>query len=67
MSFGTVCTWNEERGFGFIRPDDGGADVFCHAKSIIGASMLQPSQTVEFESVFNRERGKYQAADVRVI
>jgi CspA family cold shock protein len=67
MPFGTVKMYDENRGFGFIQPDDGGADVFVHAKAIIGASTLQPRQTVEFESVFDRERGKYRAADVRVI
>jgi CspA family cold shock protein len=59
--------YDEDRGFGFIQPDDGGADIFVHAKSIVGASTLIPAQTVEFESVFDRDRGKYRAADVRVI
>jgi len=59
--------YDEDRGFGFIQPDDGGADIFVHAKSIVGASTLIPAQMVEFESVFDRDRGKYRAADVRVI
>src|SRR5258707_12622349 len=59
------CAWDEHRGFGFIKPDDGGADIFVHAKSIIGASVLQPRQQVEFESVFDSVRGKYRASDVR--
>ena len=59
------CAWDEHRGFGFIKPDDGGADIFVHAKSIIGASVLQPRQQVEFESVFDSVRGKYGASDVR--
>jgi cold shock protein len=67
MSFGTVCTWNEERGFGFIKPDEGGADVFVHAKSVIGASMLHPSQRVEYDAVFQPASGKYRASDCRVI
>jgi CspA family cold shock protein len=67
MSFGTVKMYDEERGFGFIKPHEAGPDVFVHAKSIIGASTLIPSQMVEYESVFDRDRGKYRAADVRVI
>lgn len=27
---GEVVTWNDERGFGFLRPDEGGADIFVH-------------------------------------
>jgi CspA family cold shock protein len=67
MPFGTVKMYDEDRGFGFIAPDDGGADIFVHAKAIVGASVLQPRQAVEFETVFDQARGKYRAADVRVI
>jgi hypothetical protein len=41
--------------------------MFLHAKSVLGASVFIPSQMVEFESVFDRDRGKYRAADVRII
>jgi CspA family cold shock protein len=67
MSTGIVKMYDEDRGFGFIQPNEGGSDVFVHAKSIVGASVLIPSQMVEFESVFDTTRGKYRAADVRVI
>jgi CspA family cold shock protein len=64
MAIGTVKTWHDDRGFGFIKDDDGsGADLFAHAKSVIGASVLVPGQRVEFD----RDRGKYRATDVRVI
>ena len=61
MSTGIVEMYDEDRGFGFIQPDDGGADVFVHAKSIIGASVLQPRQQVEFESEFDSARASHSA------
>ena len=31
---GVALRWNAEKGFGFIRPHDGGQDLFCHAYNI---------------------------------
>jgi cold shock CspA family protein len=59
--------YDEDRGFGFIEPHAGGSDIFVHAKSIVGTITLIPSQMVEYESVFDQARGKYRAADVRVV
>ncbi len=67
MPIGIVKTWLEDRGFGFVQPDEGGADVFVHAKNVDGASELIPGQMVEYESVFDRERGKWHGINVRVI
>ena len=48
---GTVKWFNSEKGFGFIAPDEGGADVFAHYTAIQagGYRSLEENQRVEFE------------------
>jgi CspA family cold shock protein len=50
-STGTVKWFNAEKGFGFIAPDDGTADVFAHFSAIDGGGYrsLEEGQKVEFE------------------
>jgi cold shock protein len=50
---GTVKFFNEERGFGFIQPDDGGRDVFVHIRAVerAGAQVLNEGQKVSFDLV----------------
>ncbi len=51
MPTGRVKWFNEQKGFGFITPDDGSADLFVHHTSIIadGFRNLHEDQEVEFE------------------
>lgn len=52
MRVGTVKWFNESKGFGFIAPEDGSADVFVHYSVIEGQGFrkLTDGQVVEFES-----------------
>ncbi|MBI1424173.1 MAG: cold-shock protein [Gammaproteobacteria bacterium] len=51
MSTGTVKWFNESKGFGFITPAEGGADVFVHFSAIVGDGFktLAEGQKVSFQ------------------
>lgn len=51
MATGTVKWFDEAKGFGFITPDDGSADVFVHFSAIVGDGFktLAEGQAVSFE------------------
>jgi len=65
MVTGVVKWFNADKGFGFITPDDGGADVFAHFSAIqtSGYRSLDENQRVEFE-VTQGQKGP-QAANTR--
>jgi CspA family cold shock protein len=63
-----ICTgWKEDRGFGFLRPDHGGPDVFVHRRDIGNALWLTQGQRVTFEVVDDARSGKPRADNVRVL
>lgn len=53
--FGTVKSFNDEKGYGFILPDDGSKDCFVHYSAVRGSSprspVLSPRDRVEFTIV----------------
>ena len=55
--------WNE-RGFGFIRPHDGGDELFCHTSAIRDGNSLRDNAEVEYDTVWDDKRGKYLASCV---
>ena len=46
---GTVLHYNQDRGFGFIARDGGGADLFVHANDLVNADELRTDQRVSFD------------------
>lgn len=57
MSAGTVKWFNEQKGYGFITPDDGGKDLFVHHSNIVaeGYRTLREGQRVEYEQGTGRK------------
>lgn len=57
MTTGTVKWFNPVKGFGFIAPDDGGADAFVHISAVESAGLdrLNEGQKVEYELVQGRD------------
>jgi CspA family cold shock protein len=60
MTKGTVKFYNDQKGFGFIQPDDGSKDVFVHATALERAGMriLTEGQRVSFDTQEDRRTGK---------
>ena len=67
MATGTVKWFNADKGYGFITPDDGSADVFAHHSAIQtnGYKSLDENQKVEFE-ITQGPKGR-QAANIRPV
>lgn len=65
-SRGVLKTWKEDRGFGFIRPDDGGKDVFIHISALKGISRRPVAGDVMYYQVGKDSRGKLKAINVQI-
>lgn len=60
MQTGTVKFYNDQKGYGFIQPDDGSKDVFVHATALqrAGLHALAEGQKVSFDTAEDRRTGK---------
>lgn len=67
MTNGTVKWFNTTKGYGFIQPEDGGADVFVHISAVeqAGLRSLTEGQRVSYE--LTKERGKTAAGNLRTL
>jgi len=68
MATGTVKWFNGQKGFGFIQPDEGGADVFVHISAVqrSGLNGLDEGQKVNYEIVQDQRTGKSAADNLTI-
>jgi CspA family cold shock protein len=66
MATGTVKWFNGTKGFGFIQPDDGGADVFVHISAVERAGLrgLDEGQKLNYELERDQRSGKMSAGQL---
>lgn len=66
MAKGTVKWFNDQKGFGFIQPDDGSKDVFVHISAVerAGLRTLKENQKVSFEMETDKKSGKSSAGNL---
>jgi CspA family cold shock protein len=67
MNKGTVKFYNDQKGFGFIQPDDGGKDVFVHATALERAGMpgLVDGQKVSFDTQEDRRTSQIAVGNIQ--
>lgn len=67
MASGTVKWFNATKGFGFIQPDDGGADVFVHISAVERSNLgsLSEGQKLSYELERDQRSGKMSAGQLQ--
>ena len=67
MATGTVKWFNATKGFGFIQPDEGGADVFVHISAVerAGLRSLSEGQKITYELERDKRSGKMAAGNLQ--
>ena len=69
MATGTVKWFNAQKGFGFIQPDAGGADVFVHISAVERSSLgsLNEGQKISYELERDQRSGKMSAGQLQAV
>ena len=68
MTNGTVKFYNDQKGFGFIKPDEGSTDVFVHATALERAGIhgLAEGQKVAYETEVDSRSGKTAVSSIEL-
>jgi CspA family cold shock protein len=69
MNTGTVKWFNDQKGYGFIQPDDGGKDVFVHVTAVerSGLRGLAEGQKISYELQTDQRSGKTSAVELKAV
>ena len=69
MASGRVKWFSAEKGYGFIVPDDGSADVFVHSTAVqdAGMDLLLADQRIAFDMGTNSRNGRSKAVNLRLL
>ena len=69
MTTGTVKWFNGQKGFGFIQPDEGVADVFVHISAVerAGLGSLHDGQKIGYELERDQRSGKMSAGQLQAV
>jgi uncharacterized membrane protein YsdA (DUF1294 family)/cold shock CspA family protein len=62
---GKISEWNDDRGFGFIAPSEGGARVFCHIKAFTGRPTRPEVGNIVTYEIAKDDRGRLRATQIR--
>jgi CspA family cold shock protein len=67
VATGTVKWFNDQKGYGFIQPDNGGKDVFVHISAVERAGLrgLAEGQKISYEVEADRRTGKESAVNLK--
>ncbi len=63
---GVLKTWKEDRGFGFIKPDDGSKDIFMHISALDSSSRRPVTGDIIHYQVTRDHRGKFKAINAQI-